>query len=107
MFKSYPSISDTCFYMSLVLMHPEIIKYSPNVFVSATAMMYCCVLGPLFYDLWVVTGSGNANFFYAITLVFALAQIVFIVDFMFGYVRRQWERLNPGWRVLCVDVVHK
>lgn len=106
-FKSYPSISDTGFYIPLLCMHQEIFKYAPHSPIAVIAILFASLLGPLFYNLWVYIGSGNANFFYAITLVFSLGQVVLIVDLMYGYCRREWERLNPGWRKYRIDVVYK
>ena len=42
--------------------------------------MYVAVLAPILYHLWIFTGTANANFFYAITLVYALGQIILIVE---------------------------
>ncbi|KNC73570.1 hypothetical protein SARC_13872, partial [Sphaeroforma arctica JP610] len=46
----------------------------------------CCMyiatayLGPVFYNQWIFAGSGNANFFYAITLIHNTAGVLSIVD---------------------------
>lgn len=45
-------------------------------------MIYSMVLGPVFYNTWVYKGTGNANFFYFITLAFLLAQILLIIEFL-------------------------
>jgi phosphatidylinositol glycan class U len=85
-------------------MHPEIFKYGQYSFFSLIGICYASVLGPLFFDLWVYVGGGNSNFFYAITLLFSLSQVILISDLMFAAIRREWERLNPGWRRARVDV---
>ena len=38
-------------------------------------LLFSAVLAPVLYHLWVYAGSGNANFFYASTLAFNLAQV--------------------------------
>ena len=57
-------------------------------------LTYAALLGPAFLHLWVYAGSGNANFFYAITLVYSLAQIILVADALYAMVRVDWERHN-------------
>ena len=40
-------------------------------------MMYvvCTVLAPILWHLWIYAGSANANFYFAITLVYSTAQV--------------------------------
>lgn len=37
--------------------------------------LFVAVLAPLFWHLWIVLGVGNANFYYALTLAYAVAQV--------------------------------
>lgn len=60
-------------------------------FLTANLFIYASCLGPVFYHLWIYAGSGNANFFYAITLVFAVGQGVLLGDAMFALLRRDVE----------------
>ncbi|KAL2913387.1 hypothetical protein HK105_207132 [Polyrhizophydium stewartii] len=105
LFKSYPSIADTAVMLTMSTLFPEVFKYAKYTFVALNSLAYASVLGPLFFNLWVYSGAGNANFFYAITLVFALAQVVYLVDVAFAYLRREWERTHPGWRRMRLEVV--
>ncbi|KAH6601054.1 hypothetical protein BASA50_001882 [Batrachochytrium salamandrivorans] len=104
LFKSYPSIADTALFLSLSAIYPEVFKYARNMFFAITALAYATLLGPLFFNLWVYSGAGNANFFYAITLVFSLALVIYLVDLSFAMLRREWERLHPGWRRMRYEV---
>lgn len=47
---------------------------------TALLYAYSLVFLPAFHELWTVTGSGNANFFFASTLVFALAGTSGLLD---------------------------
>lgn len=58
-------------------------------------MLFSVVLGPAFYYLWVYAGSGNANFFYAITLVWGLGSSVLVADCLFAGLRDEWEVERP------------
>ena len=53
------------------------------------------MLGPAFYHLWIYAGSGNANFFYAITLVWSLGNVVVLADVLYAILRDEWEVTRP------------
>lgn len=58
--------------------------------------MYATLLGPAFHYLWLYAGSGNANFFYAITLVWNLALLILETDLVYAALRDEWEAERPG-----------
>ena len=64
-------------------------------FVATATTLYASFLGPAFYHLWVYAGSGNANFFYAITLVWSLGLVLIIADFIFAALRDEFEIERP------------
>jgi phosphatidylinositol glycan class U len=65
-------------------------------FFAVSAILYSTLLGPAFYHLWIYAGSGNANFFYAITLVWSLGLSILVADTTFAALRDEWEQDNPG-----------
>jgi len=67
-------------------------------FFASSALLYATLLGPAFYHLWIYAGSGNANFFYAITLVWSLGLSIVLADSIFAALREEWELENPGMR---------
>ncbi len=66
-------------------------------FFAASTILYSIFLGPAFYYLWIYAGSGNANFFYAITLVWSLGQSLLVSDFTFAVLRDEWEVERQKW----------
>ena len=64
-------------------------------FFSLAAVFYCTLLGPAFHHLWIYSGSGNANFFYAITLTWNLAHLIVLTDTLYSVLRDEWERERP------------
>lgn len=64
-------------------------------FFAISTLLYATLLGPAFYYLWIYAGSGNANFFYAITLVWSLGLSVLISDLLFAVLRDEWELERP------------
>lgn len=97
-FKPYPSIADTNFYFTLLAMYPHLFQHTRYLFLVSCALLYCCIFGPAFYYLWIYAGSGNANFFYAITLVWNLAQGILLSDTVFASLKDEWEREAPAER---------
>lgn len=81
------------------------------------AHLYTLLLLPTFHHLWLYAGSGNSNFYYASTLVWALASGLGILDTLTAGLKRQflreqskehhpavlqnWEKLDEGnWSVV-------
>ncbi|KAK4191897.1 phosphatidylinositol glycan anchor biosynthesis class U protein [Podospora australis] len=94
-FKPYPSISDTSLFLGLVPLYRHVFPLMRYTFVIAAVILYASFLGPAFYYLWIYAGSGNANFFYAITLVWGLGQSLLVCDLMFAVLRDEWEVERP------------
>ena len=114
-FKPYPSISDTSLYFALLPLYQHVFSSKSsnpgsnsiertnssvmryNFFAVAT-LLYTTLLGPAFYHLWIYAGSGNANFFYAITLVWSLGLSVIVADSLYAVLRDEWEVERPEMR---------
>lgn len=94
-FKPYPSVADISLFLGAVPLYSHVFPLLRYGFVAAATLMYASVLGPAFYHLWIYAGSGNANFFYAITLVWSLAQSLLVSDIAFAVLRDEWEVERP------------
>ncbi|MCJ1224748.1 hypothetical protein MMC12_001393 [Toensbergia leucococca] len=94
-FKPYPSIADTSLYLALLPLYRHIFPLMRYTFLSTCTLLYATLLGPAFYHLWIYAGSGNANFFYAITLVWSLGLSVIVSDSLFAVLRDEWEVERP------------
>lgn len=103
-FKSYPSLSDTSLSLALMSLFPEVVNYVTSSFVLTNALLYASFLGPLFFHLWIYASSGNANFFYAITLVWAYFHMSFLLDVVGGYIRKDWDIKHPELRKVRVEL---
>ncbi|KAK7984876.1 GPI transamidase subunit PIG-U [Apiospora saccharicola] len=97
-FKPYPSIADTSLFLSLVPCFRHVFPLLRYSFVTASVVLYGTFLGPAFYHLWIYAGSGNANFFYAITLVWSLGLSLIVSDLAFAVLRDEWEVERPEMR---------
>jgi phosphatidylinositol glycan class U len=106
LFKSYPTLSDPGLFLSMIAVFPEIysckrppllsLRYRPlttippdlrHPIVTALLHLHSSLLMPLFHHLWLTQGTGNANFFYATTLVFAIANGAALIDCLWAGLR--------------------
>jgi phosphatidylinositol glycan class U len=90
-FRSYPSLADTAFYMSLLPLWRHLLVYMRNTFISVIMFCVGVVLAPVLWYLWISAGSANANFYFAITLVISTAQVLLVTDLLFAYLRREFD----------------
>ncbi|QKX54461.1 uncharacterized protein TRUGW13939_01547 [Talaromyces rugulosus] len=97
-FKPYPSIADVSLYLALLPLYRHLSPLTRYTFFAAATMLYATLLGPAFYYLWVYAGSGNANFFYAITLVWSLGLTILVADYIFAALRDEWEEDHPDMK---------
>ncbi|KAH8594591.1 GPI transamidase-like protein component PIG-U [Bisporella sp. PMI_857] len=94
-FKPYPSISDASLFLSMLPLYRHVFPLMKYTFVESSIVLYATFLGPAFYYLWIYAGSGNANFFYAITLVWSLGWSLLLGDVLFAVLRDEWEVERP------------
>lgn len=62
--------------------------------------LHASLLLPLFHHLWVAAGTGNANFFYASTLVFGIANGAALIDCVWAGLRIALGEEKEGWVVI-------
>ncbi|KAL1233452.1 Phosphatidylinositol glycan anchor biosynthesis class U protein [Trichinella pseudospiralis] len=88
LFKSYPSIADFAVAYSLIPCFAHLFRYMQYRYLILFMWCTCMVLSPVMWYLWIGQGSANANFFFAITLVYLVAQVFLISDFLQAHVKR-------------------
>lgn len=94
-FKPYPSVSDAGLFLAVLPLFRHLFPLMRYTFVASSVVLYSTFLGPAFYHLWVYAGSGNANFFYAITLVWSLGQSLLVSDLAFAVLRDELDIERP------------
>ncbi|PVI02337.1 PIG-U-domain-containing protein [Periconia macrospinosa] len=97
-FIPYPSIADAGLYLSLIPLFSHLFPLMRYTFLALSNTMYASFLGPAFYHLWIYAGSGNANFFYAITLVWNLGLSIIVGDSLYAALRDELEVERPELR---------
>ncbi|KAI0001371.1 PIG-U-domain-containing protein [Russula compacta] len=98
-FKPYPTLSDPGLFLSLISLFPETYPYLRYPIVTALLHLHAFLLLPLFHHLWIGTGTGNANFFYASTLVFGLANGGALLDCVWAGLRVAIGKVKDEWVV--------
>ncbi|KAJ3504422.1 hypothetical protein NLJ89_g7940 [Agrocybe chaxingu] len=99
-FKAYTTLSDPGLFLSMIAIFPEIYPHMRHPIVTALLHLHAALLMPLFNHLWLTQGTGNANFFYATTLVFACANAAGLVDCMWAGLRIAIGEEAEGWAVV-------
>lgn len=93
-FKSYPSISDAGLYLTLLPTFYYLFKFMRNLLVQSCMLLAASVLAPIMWHIWISSGSGNANFYFAITLVYSVGQIFLVTDLLYAYLKREYIKIN-------------
>ncbi|CAE6430090.1 unnamed protein product [Rhizoctonia solani] len=87
MLKSYPTLADAGLFISLMSLFPETFPYVRHPLPTFLLHLHSALLMPLASHLWLSQGTGNANFLYAATLVFGLANLAMVVDAVWAGLR--------------------
>ncbi|KAJ7486042.1 GPI transamidase subunit PIG-U [Mycena galericulata] len=99
-FKSYPTMADPGLFLSMIALFPEIYPYLRYPIVTTLLHLHAALLMPLFHHLWLNQGTGNANFFYASTLVFACANGAALTDCIWAGLRIAIGEREEGYAVV-------
>ncbi|CAH1141184.1 unnamed protein product [Phyllotreta striolata] len=109
-FKSYPSVGDVGFVLSVVPSFPHLFPFSQQGFLVGTMLIISTSLAPILYYLWIYCNSANANFYFGVTLSFAVAQIFLLTDLLFSQVKRDYmlkygknRKIDGEEGILCLE----
>ncbi|ODN81964.1 hypothetical protein L202_02299 [Cryptococcus amylolentus CBS 6039] len=95
--KSYPSLGDMALWAGLLGCFPDIVSNLRHPLFTFTVHLYTAILLPLLHSLWLLTGTGNANFFYAATMVYGLNASLAIVDVLGAGLRHRVKTSVDKW----------
>ncbi|TKA70791.1 hypothetical protein B0A55_06905 [Friedmanniomyces simplex] len=97
-FEPYANAGDAGAWLSCLCLLGHLFELTSlhrYTFPAIATLLYSTLLGPAFHHLWIYAGSGNANFFYAITLVWSLALLILLTDTVYAALRDEWEAERP------------
>ncbi|KAL3230852.1 GPI transamidase component GAB1 [Nakaseomyces bracarensis] len=95
--KPYPTLGDYGFFLSFLPLFQKLFGYMKFPVVSALLILHAIILSPLFYHLWIDLGSGNSNFFYALTLIYALGMGSILADITWASLRFEYDKGKPDY----------
>ncbi|KAL3897970.1 MAG: hypothetical protein SGCHY_003052 [Lobulomycetales sp.] len=101
--KTYPSIGDLALSFALVPLFPELFRYTSGLYLPSMFLISSSWLLPMFHHLWLYSGSGNANFFYASTLVLNTGHVGWVIELIRAKVKREGERKGGVLRQLNLE----
>ncbi|GAA5928434.1 hypothetical protein JCM3775_000610 [Rhodotorula graminis] len=70
--KSYPTLGDWALWHALLACYSELLPHVSTPIFHALVPLYALSLLPAFSHMWLASTAGNANFYYAATLVWAV-----------------------------------
>jgi phosphatidylinositol glycan class U len=79
-FKAYLTLADPGLFLSMISIFPEVHGYLRHPIITTLLHLHAALLLPLQHILWVSEGRGNANFYYAASLVMGMAGGAGLVD---------------------------
>ncbi|KAG0701281.1 GPI transamidase subunit PIG-U [Suillus ampliporus] len=79
-FKAYLTLADPGLFLSMISLFPEVHGYLRHPIITTLLHLHAALLLPLQHVLWVSEGRGNANFYYAASLVMGMAGGAGLVD---------------------------
>ncbi|XP_053213035.1 phosphatidylinositol glycan anchor biosynthesis class U protein-like [Panonychus citri] len=94
LFKPYPSISDLSIYLALLPQWTHLFTYMKQGLLVACVFISCTVLAPLMWQMWIILGTANSNFYFGVTLAYNVGQIFLITDLLFAYLKRDFYLSN-------------
>ncbi|EZA48194.1 hypothetical protein DMN91_009774 [Ooceraea biroi] len=89
-FKSYPCIGDVGFYISLLPLWKHLFQHMQQGFIVGCFVLFCTVFAPTVWHQWIYSRSANANFYFGVSLAFAIAQIFLLTDILFASVKHEF-----------------
>jgi len=93
-FKCYPSYGDVGLQLSIIALLYDDFSTTKYGFISGTVSVFVFTMSPILWWMWIYSGAGNANFYYAINLVFSFTQVLLITDIGSIAISKQIESVD-------------
>lgn len=95
--KPYPVLGEYGFWFVWLLYFQPLAGYMRYKVFAMLLYIHGIMLSPIFYHLWIGSGAGNSNFFYAVSLVNALAVGTILSDLLWGMLRHEYDGDKPDF----------
>jgi len=84
--QPYPSLANIGLLTSILPQYLDLFNHLYQGLKVLCTCITCLCLWPIFWHLWIVMGTANANFYFGATLAFMAALIFFTVDLLNAHV---------------------
>eukprot|EP00033_Pygsuia_biforma_P001705 GCRY01001909.1.p1 GENE.GCRY01001909.1~~GCRY01001909.1.p1 ORF type:complete len:518 (+),score=65.00 GCRY01001909.1:241-1794(+) len=81
-FQPFSTLTDLAVALSFLSFSPQLIPHLRYLFLNAQVFFYVVLAAPVMWHQWLYTGTGNANFYYACSLVLGVLEGWFLLDTM-------------------------
>ncbi|CAL2030608.1 unnamed protein product [Caenorhabditis brenneri] len=88
-FFPYPTLNQVSLLLAILPLHEGYKKHFRYTILIAGTIVTTIALMPVMWHMWIVSSSGNANFFFGATIVYNVALINLVMDMIFVYSRQQ------------------
>ncbi|EFO93246.1 hypothetical protein CRE_22096 [Caenorhabditis remanei] len=88
-FFPYPTLNQVSLIFAILPLLEVYRKHFRYTILIAGTIVTTIMLMPIMWHMWMVSSSGNANFFFGATIVYNVALINLVMDMIFVYSRRQ------------------
>ena len=91
LFRPYPTFADQALYCTLLPLFSDQLSKMKHKVLLVNSFLWIDALGPIFWYLWTCLGVANANFYYAVSMVYACVQILLLNDMIGATIEYQRE----------------
>jgi phosphatidylinositol glycan class U len=81
-FQPYPNLAHIGLMTSLLTQYLDLAPYMRQGLKVACAMITCLSLMPVFWHLWIMMETANANFYFGATLAFSASLVLLMMDLL-------------------------
>lgn len=102
--KPYPVLGEYGFWFVWLLYFQPVAGYMRYKVFAMLLYIHGIMLSPIFYHLWIGSGAGNSNFFYAVSLVNALAVGTILSDLLWAMLRHEYDGDKPNFDLKLAQI---
>lgn len=84
--QPYPSLANIGLVTSILPQYSDLFQHLARGLKVVCTCVTCMCLWPIFWHLWIIMGTANANFYFGATLAFMAALIFFSIDLLNAHV---------------------
>lgn len=99
-FQPYPNLAHIGLMTSLLAQYLDLLPFMRQGFKVACAMITCLSLLPVFWHLWIMMDTANANFYFGATLAFSASLVLLMMDLLTAHghmvIKRKYELFNKA-----------